>query len=144
MSARSSGTTNRMGVASSLKSSAGISRAAHWNGMLAHSVARRPASGVGGVEQGHLMARMKVIYTVTWPNGKIYVGKDLTGTDSYFGSADPRRIEADFTPEQCRDLIVRKEILWESQTATDQEVNAKEVEFILLLRSNDPAVGYNR
>jgi len=90
------------------------------------------------------MARMKVIYKITWPNGKIYVGKDLTGTVSYFGSADPRRIEADFTPEQCRDLIVRKEILWESQTATDQEVNAKEVEFILLLRSNDPAVGYNR
>jgi hypothetical protein len=39
---------------------------------------------------------------------------------------------------------VRKEILWESQMATKQEVNAKEREFILKLRSNDPAVGYNR
>ena len=28
--------------------------------------------------------------------------------------------------------------------AHNQEVNAKEVEFILKLRSNDPAVGYNR
>jgi hypothetical protein len=88
--------------------------------------------------------RMKVIYKITYPNGKIYVGQDLTGSVSYFGSANSRLIEADFTPEQCRDLTVRKEILWESQTATKQEVNAKEKEFILKLRSNDPAVGYNR
>jgi len=26
--------------------------------------------------------------------------------------------------QQCRDLTIRKEILWESQTATDREVNA--------------------
>jgi hypothetical protein len=89
-------------------------------------------------------ARMKVIYKITYPNGKIYVGQDVTGTVSYFGSADSRLIEADFTPEQCRDITVRKEILWESEAATSQEVNAKEVEFILKLRSNDPAVGYNR
>jgi hypothetical protein len=37
-----------------------------------------------------------------------------------------------------------KEILWESETASDQDVNVKEVEFIQLLRSNDPAIGYNR
>jgi len=40
--------------------------------------------------------------------------------------------------------MIRKEILWESATATEQEVNAEELEFILLLRANDPAVGYNR
>ncbi len=84
---------------------------------------------------------MKVIYKITYPNGKIYVGQDLTGSVSYFGSANSRLIEADFTPDQCRDLTVRKEILWESETATNQEVNAKEVEFILKLRSNDPAGG---
>ncbi len=84
---------------------------------------------------------MKVIYKITYPNGKIDVGQDLTGAVSYFGSANSRLIEADFTPDQCRDLPVRKEILWESETATNQEVNAKEVEFILKLRSNDPAVG---
>jgi hypothetical protein len=54
---------------------------------------------------------MKVIYKITYPNGKIYVGQDLTGSVSYFGSADSRLIKADFTPEQCRDLTVRKEIL---------------------------------
>src|SRR5437870_13282862 len=94
MSARSSGTTNRMGVASSLKSSAGISRAAHWNGMVAHTVARRPECGAGGVEHGHLMARMKVIYKITWPNGKIYVGKDRIEADFMRLAATPLPIPA--------------------------------------------------
>jgi outer membrane protein assembly factor BamB len=88
--------------------------------------------------------RVKVIYKITYPNGKIYVGKDLTGTLTYFGSADSKLIALDFTVEQRRDFTVRKEILWESDTATDSEVNLKEVEFIRQLRSNDPAIGYNR
>lgn len=87
---------------------------------------------------------MKVIYKIPYPNGNIYVGKYLTGTLNYFGSANSKLIEQDFTPEQLRDFTVRKEILWESETASDSEVNAKEIEFILLFRSNDPAVGYNR
>jgi hypothetical protein len=90
------------------------------------------------------MRRMKVIYKITYPNGKIYVGKDLTGTVGYFGSVDNRLLQNDFTAEQCRDFTLRKEILWQSEAATDQEVNAKEVEFIRSLSSNDPAIGYNR
>ena len=31
---------------------------------------------------------MKVIYEITFPIGKIYVGKDLTDSINYFGSAD--------------------------------------------------------
>jgi hypothetical protein len=87
---------------------------------------------------------MKVIYKVTYPNGKIYVGKDLTDSINYFGSASSRLIARDFTREQRRDFTIRKEILWESETAPDQEVNRKELEFIRSLRSNDPAVGYNQ
>jgi DNA modification methylase len=87
---------------------------------------------------------MKVIYRVTYPNGKIYVGKDLTDTINYFGSALGALIAADFTREQRRDFTIRREILWESESASDQQVSAKEVEFIRALRSNDPAVGYNR
>jgi hypothetical protein len=87
--------------------------------------------------------RTKVIYKITYPNGKIYVGQDLTGSISYFGSPNAKRVEADFTPEQARDFTLRKQILWESKDATDAEVDAKEVEFILALRSNDPAIGYN-
>ena len=87
---------------------------------------------------------MKVIYKTTYPNGKIYVGKDLTDSINYFGSACSALIAADFPREQRQSFSVKREILWESATATDAEVNRKEVEFILLLRSNDPQVGYNR
>ena len=87
---------------------------------------------------------MKVIYKITYPNGKIYVGKDLTGTLNYFGSANSALIEKDFSAEQMRDFTVRKQILWESETASDSEVNLKEVELIRALRSNDPRIGYNQ
>ena len=30
---------------------------------------------------------MKVIYKITCPNGKIYIGQDLTDSINYFGSA---------------------------------------------------------
>ena len=90
------------------------------------------------------MARTKVVYKITYPNGKIYVGQDLTNTLTYFGSVDSRLIEQDFTPEQRRDFTVRKEILWESETASQSEVTRVEVEFIRALRANDPEVGYNR
>jgi hypothetical protein len=86
----------------------------------------------------------KVVYKITYPNGKIYVGKDATDCINYYGSASVDIIAADFTREQRRDFTIRKEILWESETATDQEVTAKEVEFIRLLRANDPSIGYNR
>lgn len=87
---------------------------------------------------------MKVIYKITYPNGKIYVGKDLTGTLNYFGSANSKLIERDFIQEQIHDFTIRKQILWESATATDKEVNLKEVEFIKELKSNNPSIGYNQ
>ena len=86
----------------------------------------------------------KVVYKITRPNGKIYVGSDLTDTLRYFGSVDNSLLEQDFTREQRRDFVVRKEILWESDSASDSEVRAMEVKFIRELRANDPSVGYNR
>lgn len=87
---------------------------------------------------------MKVIYKITYPNGRIYVGQDLTDSINYFGSANSEVIGADFRQEQRRDFTIRKEILWESETATDVEVTEMEIRYILQLRSNDPQVGYNR
>ncbi len=87
---------------------------------------------------------MKVIYKITYPNGKIYIGKDLTDSINYFGSASSDLIARDFTREQRRDFTIRKETLWESATATDAEVNRKEVEFITRLRANYPEIGYNQ
>ena len=41
---------------------------------------------------------MKVIYKITYPNGKIYVGKDSTGDNlRYFGSPDRQYLEEGFT-----------------------------------------------
>jgi hypothetical protein len=53
---------------------------------------------------------MKVIYKITYPNGKIYIGKDLTDSINYFGSASSRLIEKDFNREQRRDFTIRREI----------------------------------
>ncbi len=60
---------------------------------------------------------MKVIYKITYPNGKIYIGKDLTGTLTYFGSVNSALVERDFTVEQRKDFSIRKEILMESEDA---------------------------
>ena len=87
---------------------------------------------------------MKVIYKITYPNGKIYIGQDKTESIAYFGSPNSKLIERDFTKEQRCNFSARKEILWESKTSTDNELNQKEVEFINHFRSNDPAIGYNR
>ena len=89
--------------------------------------------------------RRKQIYKITYPNGKIYVGMDLIGVVSYFGSpsrAAKNRISDDHA-EHRHDLTVRKEILWESETATDSEVRAKEIEFIVATGANNPDIGYN-
>jgi hypothetical protein len=51
-------------------------------------------------------------------------------------------VQKDFTEIQLRDFTIRKEILFESKDKN--EVNKKEGEFILSLRSNDPSIGYNK
>lgn len=86
----------------------------------------------------------KVVYKITYPNGKIYIGQDLTDSINYFGSASSELIARDFTREARANFTVTREILWGSSTATDSEVSKKEVEYILAFRSNDPTVGYNQ
>ena len=88
---------------------------------------------------------MKVIYKITYPNGKIYIGLDLTDTLNYFGTANSQLIEKDFTREQRRDFIIRKEILQEFPDTTDNSaVYQREITLIIEYRSNDPSIGYNR
>jgi hypothetical protein len=53
-----------------------------------------------GTRLGPVSATYKVIYKITYPNGKIYVGIDVTDTINYLGSGDRRLIERDFTREQ--------------------------------------------
>ena len=90
---------------------------------------------------------MKQIYKITYPTGKIYIGKDSVGSARYMGSPDLELVNADFEqlPEaQRRDYTIRKEILWESETATEAELSRKEVQLIRRQHSNNPDIGYNR
>jgi hypothetical protein len=92
---------------------------------------------------------MKWIYKIAYPTGKIYIGKDSLGSYRYTGSGKGNRsvINADFEklPEDARrSFSIGKEILWQSETASESELATKEVEFIRLFRSNDPAIGYNQ
>jgi hypothetical protein len=42
------------------------------------------------------MSRRKQVYKITYPNGKFYIGMDLTGSVTYFGSPSAKaRIAAD-------------------------------------------------
>ncbi len=90
---------------------------------------------------------MKQVYKITHPTGKIYIGKDSIGSARYMGSPNMHLVNSDFAnllPEQRRDYSIRKEILWESELASDAEVTHKEIEFITQLKANNPAIGYNR
>jgi hypothetical protein len=70
---------------------------------------------------------MQVIYKITYPNGKIYIGQDSTDSINYFGSANNDLIEKDFTRDQKRDFTIRKEIIWESETSSIEELNQMEI-----------------
>jgi predicted GIY-YIG superfamily endonuclease len=84
------------------------------------------------------------IYLITYPNGKIYIGQDRTDDINYFGSAHSDTIAKDFTRQQRKDMTIRKQVVWDKRNTTIQELNKAERRWIKRLRSNDPAVGYNR
>jgi len=86
---------------------------------------------------------MNVVYRITYPNGKIYVGQDRTNSINYFGSASSELISKDFTWEQRQSFTITRDILWESETANQSEVTQKEIEMIRLYESNNPEIGYN-
>ncbi|WP_226812666.1 GIY-YIG nuclease family protein [Aliarcobacter butzleri] len=50
----------------------------------------------------------KVIYKITYPNGKIYIGKDLTNALTYFGSVKSEYVEKDFSEEEKKILQYKK------------------------------------
>ena len=90
---------------------------------------------------------MKQIYKITYPTGKIYIDKDSIGSCRYFGSPDMDIINADFdnlSDDIRRDYTIRNQILWESENCTEEELSAREVEFIRRYQSNNPDIGYNR
>ncbi len=89
-------------------------------------------------------SRKKIIYKITYPNDKIYLGKDETNSINYFGSASSELISKDFTNEQRQQFTISREILWESSSCSKTELNKKEIELIRKYESNNPAIGYNQ
>jgi hypothetical protein len=57
---------------------------------------------------------MPNIYKITYSNGKIYVGSDLTDTVNYYGSAQSARLAEDFKFDGGETMSIRKDILWYS------------------------------
>ncbi len=93
------------------------------------------------------MRKIKQVYKITYPTNKIYIGKDIYGSFRYFGSPDMELVSNDFLklPKEVQlDYTVRKEILWESDSATEEELSKKEIEMIRKYDSNNPEIGYNR
>jgi hypothetical protein len=73
------------------------------------------------------MPLRKQIDKITYPNGKIYVGMDLTGSLLYMDSPgalqeSARQEIADDLDAYRFSLTLRKEIPWESETATNADV----------------------
>ena len=86
-----------------------------------------------------------VIYKLTFPNGKIYIGKDIGGKGHslrYFGSWNNEIVMKDFTDQELRHFTITKDIIFES--LDKDEVSKKELEFIRVYKSNDPLIGYNK
>ncbi|MGR5179032.1 hypothetical protein [Vibrio mediterranei] len=84
----------------------------------------------------------KVIYKITYPNGKIYIGKDLTNSINYWGSAKSELIAQDFSFEERINMTIHREIIFFSDSA--DEINKKEAELIRQYGANNPDIGYNR
>jgi hypothetical protein len=90
---------------------------------------------------------MKQVYIISYPTGKIYIGKDSVGSFRYFGSPDMLLVNDDFgrlSEEVRTDYTIRKRILWQSESCTESELAAMEVYFIRKYQANDPTIGYNR
>lgn len=90
------------------------------------------------------MLQVGIIYKITYPNGKVYVGQDRTRDVNYFGSADSFTIAADFPTWMWDDFTITKTILEHVPDISIRDLNALEARWIKALRSNDPGVGYNR
>ncbi len=69
---------------------------------------------------------------------------DMTDSIRYFGSVDAEILARDFTRGQGNMFTSTREIPLGISNRTRGEVMRKENEFIKAIRSNDPAVGYNR
>jgi hypothetical protein len=93
------------------------------------------------------------VYKVTYPNGKIYVGRDTgwcaefdyyryVGTQSLRAKEKIRR-DIDEITGSDKKITITKELLYEAKLCTVGHIKKKEIEFIRLLDATNESVGYN-
>lgn len=88
---------------------------------------------------------MTVAYTITNPNGRIYVGHDRTDIINYLGSASGALITAHFSPPQAAPgLHYRAVDPLGVRHRNAAQVSAVEQATFREHCSNDTPIGYNR
>jgi predicted RNase H-like nuclease len=90
---------------------------------------------------------MKQIFKITYPTGKIYIGKDTDGRCDDFGSPNQLALQTNFDalPKSSQTQYnITKEILWESYDCSGQTLASKHLELIHAHQSNQPHIGYNQ
>ena len=93
------------------------------------------------------------VYKVTYPNGKIYVGRDTAMNAEcdyfkYFGSPSDkakRLLKDEIGPLLTAEkrLVVTKELLYEARNCTVGHIKEMERKYILLTGSRNRDIGYN-
>jgi hypothetical protein len=83
------------------------------------------------------------VFKLTFPNRKIFIGKDDKGSLTYFGGFDREEVESDYRNIVMPSFTINKEVLWESESAEEEEVDAVVESYIRMFRSDDPRFGYN-
>lgn len=86
----------------------------------------------------------KIIYKITYPNEKIYIGSDYTDNFNYFGSINIDALREDFSREDIQSFTIKKDILFETKDIDYSGLFLKEKEFIIKNQSNNPKIGYNK
>ena len=93
-----------------------------------------------------------LVYKITFINGKIYIGqnteRNLKFRDPFYvGSFNKEYVYEDLMNsgwDGSSFPVVSKEILWQSDNTTINEVTKKEIEYIKKYKSTDPQIGYNQ
>ncbi|TXT44965.1 MAG: hypothetical protein FD137_1466 [Spirochaetes bacterium] len=83
------------------------------------------------------------VFKLTFPNRKIFIGKDEKGFLTYFGGFNQEEVESDYRNIVMPSFTIKKEILWESENAEEAEIDAVVESYIRMFRSDDPRFGYN-
>lgn len=86
---------------------------------------------------------MKQVFKLTFPNRKVFIGKDGRGSITCFEGYSREAVEADFRNVILPAFSITKEVLWESEKAGEEEMETVVERYVRMFRADDPQFGYN-